>query len=285
MLPVKYNERKKFLAKDEDAYKIFESIVKARIPGMFTGSILLNYFLRLPNLPLYRYVGDIDFTTDISLHDSYVIKETIDKALFDNGYFHRTELFRTLNSGQEVRLTSLWVYDLQIDESEGLKFEKEPLCPIDVKPAGSDYAVQYELDTGYKFYGCSFAKTVADKIYSLSTKNVFARIKDFYDLYLYSLVPGWSTQIIAGILESDGRELQEFSVVQGRFRGMKSSYRYVPFYKQMHSFNTMHRKIIPFLQPFINGKYLQRDLYWDGAFWVPKSKYSGPLMKARENAF
>ena len=120
--------------------------------------------------------------------------------------------------------------------------------------------VTYTTSQG-DFVGCSIEQTLANKIYVLSTKKIFRRIKDFYDIYRIAKCLSFKINDIYDIQEKIGISFEDFDCLINRIEDVNNAYAKFSGINNKPEFSEIYDYITRiFIVPFQNNS---KDLLWD----------------------
>ena len=173
---------------------IINALYNANLPIVFKGMAINRIILKNNNAPFIRETEDIDGDWIGEQLPVEEIENQINKALssLDNIV---VKTYR--NYGEHISAG----FDI-------LQFNRK-IGSFDLSIRKNEFYKLYDID-GIKFYGQTLDKTIADKIFVLSTRKIFRRPKDLLDLYCLSSITTINKDVIINILNKSNRLLEEF---------------------------------------------------------------------------
>lgn len=223
--------------------QIMTSITRHNIPITFKGAMVLNNIL--DNSEYIRATQDIDGSTPVKQIDKIV--EDINSALKDDGLEYYFEIYRYPS---EIKSAGFYIY-----QNDG-----KPFSQMDLDNKECFTKVTYTTSQG-DFVGCSIEQTLANKIYVLSTKKIFRRIKDFYDVYRIAKCLSFKINDIYDIQEKIGIPFEDFDCLINRIKDVNNAYTKFSGINSKPEFSEIYDYITRiFIVPFQNNS---KDLLWD----------------------
>lgn len=143
---------------------------------------------------------------------------------------------------------------------------KGALFKMDVSIAQDPFCCTYMTVNGVQFVGTTLQKMFSDKLYTVSGKLIFRRVKDLYDLYLMSAVTGFSTVETYAIYKTFGRDLGRFTEFTTRVEELRYAYDKLKRIINKPSFDTVYQRVLLFIKPFISG--VRDSMLWNGNGWI-----------------
>ena len=195
-------------------YAVMKAIYSSGIPINFKGSMVLKACLLEAG-----YAEETRHTVDVDANWYPPIPPTeeqmvasLQKALQKGGIDLKVKMYRMYG---ERRSAGFELHDCATDE---VLFTMD----IDVNRSIPPTKI-YEVE-GIRFCGVTPVQMIADKLYVISTDNVFRRIKDLVDLYYISKVFEFDQSAIMGAMKDSGRNLGNFNGFLQRENDLKHSY-------------------------------------------------------------
>lgn len=223
--------------------RIMASIAKHNVPIVFKGAMVLNTILS--NQEYIRTTQDIDGSTKIKEVDKIV--ELINVALKEDNLNYYFEVYRYPTN---VKSIGFYIY-----HSDGKIFSQ---MDLDNKEYFAE--VTYSTNQG-NFVGVSIEQTLANKVYVLSTRKVFRRIKDLYDVYRIGKCLTFSINDIFLMQDKIGVPFENFENLLYRIDDVKNAYSKFIGIQNKPDFNEIYDFVVKkFIPPFINN---ERNLKWD----------------------
>lgn len=143
---------------------------------------------------------------------------------------------------------------------------RQVLFDIDINVTVNPFVCVYATPAGVRFNGASLKKMLADKLSTVSSRLVFRRCKDMYDLYLLSHLRGFKTLEIKEILTNQGVALEGFVEFQLRLAELLHAYEKLRGIEDKPSFDVVYNRVFTFVRPFISNT--ETALVWTGSEWA-----------------
>lgn len=181
-------------------FKVMKAVYDSRLPMSFKGSMVLKAALLEAG-----YRDNVRHTVDI---DGSWFSETPPKVEFIGA------LIQKAVDGANLPYKITATRDYGDGRSAGFKFESK-------QTGSSDFTMDMEINKPpretklYEINGCIFSGVVvssilADKILVISTRKVFRRMKDLYDIYYLSKVVALDKTKVMSVLVSENKTLGDF---------------------------------------------------------------------------
>lgn len=220
------------------------SIYNHDIPIVFKGAMVTNCILE--NTEYQRLTRDIDGSTTCNDIEEIVLK--INNALKEDGLNYYFKISRYPDDNVS---TGFMIYSL-LDNSE------YSFMDLDNKECFAE--VTYTTNQG-NFVGVSIEQTLANKVYVLSTRKVFRRIKDLYDVYRIGKCLTFNINDIFLMQDKIGVPFENFENLLYRVDDVKNAYSKFIGIQNKPDFNEIYDFVVKkFIPPFINN---ERNLKWD----------------------
>ena len=148
----------------------------------------------------------------------------------------------------------------------------ETLFTIDISIRPNPFGREYYTVTGVRFIGSSIEKIVADKVKTISSRLVFRRTKDIYDLYLLSALNVHELHAIAEVYHAQNVAIGEFTEFITDVSLVEHAYEQLAFISSKPTFETVYTRVSFFLQPFIDKSYTDVSATWssEACRWICK---------------
>lgn len=243
----------------EIMYNVIEAISILKYPIVFKGALVLNHLMETKGITeTQRGTKDIDADWvggRISMEELLsIIKDSIACIKIDN---------------LEVRL----VREATERRSSGFEvlLKNQNLFSFDISLVENEFITEYTTKNGVTFIGASKEKIFVDKISAISSRTLFRRAKDIYDLYLLSMLEGYYVREINYVLERSGRRLSEFSEFINDIDEIKNAYFKMRGIINPPEFNVMYGRVRDFCSPYITNGYTSGNGLWNvnAGLWIP----------------
>lgn len=214
---------------------IINALYNANLPIVFKGMAVNRIILKNNNAPFIRETEDIDGDWIGEQLPVEEIESQINKALsqLDN---ITVQTYR--NYGEHI---SAGFDILQFGEKIG---------SFDLSIRKNEFYQLYDID-GIKFYGQTLDKTLADKIFVLSTRKIFRRPKDLLDLYCLSSITTINKETILSILNKSNRTLEEFNPLYNQKNEIQHAYESIYWLENKPPFEEIYSCCINISKLFI----------------------------------
>lgn len=233
-------------------YTMMGTLARLGCPVVFKGAMVLNNIITGLDINTNRMTKDID----ADWVDSTVTNETLLNALATalstignpNLYITQTREFasgRSAGFSIKDRITGIEIFTMDIS----VKY--------------NNYYTTYYLPNGIQYTGQRPDKIYADKLYVLSTRKVYRRVKDMYDMYLLSHLTGYTLSGIRDILANTGKTLEDFEhflTDKIQPKGLEYAYNSMTHITNKPDFKDIHEIVKDFIVPFISGTNI--DATW-----------------------
>lgn len=233
-------------------YSVIEELAKIGVPAVFKGAMVLDYILINSGYSgTRRTTRDIDMDwVDGHMSDSDIKK--VIKCAVGNIGTGNMDVIQTRKSSSKRSAG----FDVKV--GGGLIFS------VDVGIRVNPFYCEYYTSNGVPFMGASIDKMLADKVSVLSTRIIFRRAKDLYDLYVMSSIGGYELGNVMGILDYNGRVLGEFNEFKSMKKELEHAYNMLGGIGNKPSFTAVYARVIDFCLPFIvGGECLKCNALWD----------------------
>jgi len=245
--------------KDEIALinSIIDILVLNKVPVVFKGASVLKSVIRDNSLDTDRITQDLDM-------------DWINPISNDDLNLKVTNILNKL-SVPNMSLERYRDNDPLLKRSAGYRLfsDSKELISFDISIRNNPYTSTYTTLSGTKFVGASREKMYADKLSVLSSKLVFRRTKDIYDLYVLSLLGDYTLPNIIEVLKYNERTLCEFEEFLRRKEDLEHAYNKLEGISNKPDFETVYSRILDFCLPFIiktaytcSGIWLPNDGLW-----------------------
>lgn len=240
-------------------YKVIESMSTLKYPIVFKGALVLNHLMETKGITeTQRGTKDIDADWvggRVSMEELLsIIKESIDCIEID---------------GLEVRL----IREATERRSSGFEvlLENQNLFSFDISLRKNQFTTEYITRNGVTFIGASKEKIFIDKISAISSRILYRRTKDIYDLYLLSMLEGYYIGEINYVLEHSGRRLSEFNEFINDIGEIKNAYFKMRGIINPPEFDIMYGRVRDFCSPYITKGYTSGNGLWNvkAGLWIP----------------
>lgn len=232
-------------------YRVIEIMAKMRLPVVFKGAMVLKHVMIVNGLTTtYRLTGDIDM-------DWVEYKITTEEL---------TNKIRTVVNGLGIEgLKVICRREADANRSAGfvVNYQGRKLFSFDISMKMNPFAIDYVTDTGVIFTGASIEKMYADKICVISSKLLFRRVKDIYDLYLLSYLQGYKIKRIVKICEYQKKDIQSFEEFTKRIQDLVHAYEKLDNIVNKPVFEVVYSRVRDFCLPFITGDYKYCNGSWN----------------------
>ncbi len=240
-----------FSAEEKLMYEVMKAIYDSGIFIDFKGSMVLKACLLEAG-----FSEEIRHTVDIDANwysDTPPTKEgmtaSLQNALDKSGIELKVNNYRMYDEGRSAgfelkdKLTDEILFTMDIDVNR-------PATPTQI----------YQI-AEFRFRGVSPTQMLADKISSVSSKNVFRRIKDLVDLYYLSQVFAFNSTEVMKALKNSGRTLGAFDEFLHSKEELRHSYDKFRFTGDVNkpSFDEVYKAVKSFIKDVL-PKEKHRDL-------------------------
>ena len=142
-----------------------------------------------------------------------------------------------------------------------------PVFTMDIKiDLKNLFYSSYFTADGVEFNGASLEKMYTDKAVAISTKTVFRRIKDVYDLYLLSHFSGFKLSRIAYIINQLDMKIGDYTEFLNDVdskHGLKYAYSKLQDIENKPDFDVIYGRVKLFVEPLISKYSGDNDYKWD----------------------
>ena len=217
---------------------------------VFKGAMVLNTLMtNVPNVTTARRTEDIDADWGA-------------QNFSDAQLLHELQLSLSLLRDSDLYIIK--TRDSSTKRSAGFAVRShssdETLFTLDISMKTNNYSTTYNLayNAGtVAFTGSHPCKIYVDKLTALSTRVVYRRVKDIYDLYLLSTMSTvFKTDELSSILASTGVELgdfHDFSNNAKKEKGIEYAYDKMVGISNKPTFDEMYARVKTFITPFIHS--------------------------------
>lgn len=224
------------------------------------GDTAFMSMLNESNLDVYmRSTHDIDLHVNSeSAWQSF--KRDIVQILNSNQYgvqYRVTKFKNRSTTSDSIALVALYngvEYNLKID--------------MNVSPFNT-ITLTYLKSTGMSAYDCD--TMIADKISAICSQKVYRRSKDLYDLYVLSQIRQYSLSSLVNHIKVKRPEFFTSGVnmlVLQNYASLEHAYSKYKGILNKPSFEVVFKVCSSFIYPFFNLGSINRNLYWNGEYWV-----------------
>lgn len=143
------------------------------------------------------------------------------------------------------------------------KGKEDVLFTMDIGVKNNNHHLVYKLPSGVSFIGSHPNKIYSDKLSAISTRKVYRRVKDIYDMYLLSHISGFHLNSIRTALRDAGRDLESFNEFINdpmKPKGLEYAYDRMKSIKNKPDYQEMYNRVSKFIEPFIIG--VKVDGHW-----------------------
>lgn len=133
----------------------------------------------------------------------------------------------------------------------------------------STITVTYLSSTGMNAYDCETMLT--DKISAICSQRVFRRSKDLYDMYVLSQLKRYTLSSLVNHLKCKRPDFFSQGVnmlVTQNYASLGHAYDKYRGILNKPSFYVVYKICSSFIYPFFNLSSVQRELVWNGEYWV-----------------
>lgn len=227
-------------------YQVMNELYKLDAPIVFKGAlvtkIVLSQFKNTSRIE--RKTKDIDGDWVGKEPDPKVLEQYITKAV------------KNIDSSLSVMQTR----DFSENCAAGfnvLNDRHEKVTSLDISIKKNPYKQLYDLD-GFRFYGATVDKILADKFYSLSTNHIVRRSKDLLDIYALSYCVSYHPKHIQEILNLGKRTMGDFSYFHTHKHDLEHAYDKLKVTDSTYkpSFSEVYSKVDSFTKPLQPEKSL-----------------------------
>lgn len=241
--------------------RLIEELARMNAPVVIKGCILLRMIMADTGISTRRGTKDLDIDwTDLNT-DMLQIQGTLNTAL------SRIEYGLIAVPHREFKQYQVAGFNIMYGE--------EKVCSCDVNVAACPYTSYYKTPNGVTFIGSSPQNIFADKLQGISTKAVYRRVKDVYDLYLLSHLKIFKVGQTRNILSDRGRELGDFRDFINGTDMMMHAWSKFKGVDNKPDFALLYTRASQFVYPFIllaqnSDKWssMWDNLFWNGYSWV-----------------
>ncbi len=229
---------------EELMYNLIERIAQLGHPIVFKGHMVLKHLIMSEsiNIGTYRGTRDIDMDWCDSLENKVAIENELDSLIqsynTDSLRLLKTRDFTETNSGGFT-----------------VAYNGNKLFSVDISLRLNPFVELYVTNNGVKFVGSSRYKMLADKIRAISTKVVYRRVKDIYDLYLLSHLKGLKYNSIQHIIEYEyeynKRGIGEFVQFTDNLKEITHAYNELKGIVNKPDFKLVYGVVRDFVYPFM----------------------------------
>lgn len=231
--------------------RLIEELAKLRTPVVIKGCMLLRMIMTNAGITSRRGTKDLDLDwADLDANMAF-IQATLNTALINIEYGLYAEPFREFQDGQSAGFKIMYNGSL--------------VCKCDVNIAECPFTSYYTTPTGVNFVGSSLDTILADKLDGISTRSVYRRFKDVYDLYLLSHLKVFNTVQVHNNIVMRGRKLGNFSDFLNGKDQLMHAYSKFKGAENKPDFNVVYMRAYTLAEPFILGA--KSKMLWDGYAW------------------
>lgn len=231
-------------------YEVIEIMAKMKLPVVFKGAMVLRHVMSVSGLvDTYRLTRDIDM-------------DWIDRGA---SIEELTSMIRAAVNELGIKGLSVICRRMPTEgKSAGfvVNYQGRKLFSFDISLRPNPFYVDYVTNKGVIFTGASIEKMYADKVNTISSKIVFRRIKDIYDLYLLSFLTGYTISNIVEIHQYQDKEIQKFDEFNNRVEDLKHAYGKLDYVANKPEFEIVYSRVRDFCLPFITCSYKKCNGIW-----------------------
>ncbi len=234
--------------------RVMEAIALSGYPIVFKGAMVLKTLTAQKGLNTSRLTEDID----ADWVGKPITNEDLERVIVD-------AVARSGLRGLRVEMTR----DFGERRSAGFNFyiqgRDKALFTMDIGVKGNNFHTSYVTVNGVTFRGSSPQKMYADKISAISTRSVFRRVKDVYDLFLLSYFDGFRVIDINRVLKESGRDLGGFEAFLTQShapKGVGYAYGKLEGIENKPPFDVVFNRVKRFCQPYMDGSYKHCNQLW-----------------------
>lgn len=232
-------------------YSVVEMMGIMGLPIVLKGALLLRHIM-LTNgvVDTTRMTRDIDMNWNVEQLNYDSIIKNIEKAISKTGLVgfevvQRREAMIGVTAGLDVKCNGKVLFSMDIN------ITNDPFYSMYVTPSGVVFA------------GASINKIYADKVSAISSKKVFRRSKDIYDLFLLSRLEGYGLMEINTICKYQGNNIGDFFEFLNNVSDINHAYNKLRGIINKPEFETLYGRVRDFCVPFIVGSYKNCNGYWN----------------------
>lgn len=232
--------------------RLIEELALMKVPIAFKGAMVLKTALVSFPIDTDRSTADLDGDWVGNIPSMNMLVNTVNTALKNINPTLSCKPYRKYGVGKSAGLSIF---------NNG-----KELFTMDISMKQNPYTSNYKTVNGVEFVGASLQKMLADKIQCASTNYIFRRSKDLYDLYLLSIVAGYTTYDVYNIWTSMNKVIGDFDGFINRVDELKHAYEKMKNIINKPQFETVYERVYTFLNPFILKTNI--NLTWNGNSWV-----------------
>jgi len=237
-------------------YRVIEEMARLKIPVVFKGALVLNQALKDRGMPYnFRQTKDIDLNWLAGEGRENDLIEIIEGIVYNLGLCDVTVVCDRKASKELDRSARIVV-----------KRGGTNLFSLDISLRENPFVVEYKTPNGVIFLGSSLDKIFADKVRAISSKAIFRRAKDLYDLYIMSMLDGYSIKATLEVYAFEDKSLGDFDSFISRLDDLKYAYDRLEEIINKPFFNDVYARVRDFCLPFITGDYIKCTRMVDGVW-------------------
>lgn len=234
--------------------RLLEEMQRTGVPVIYKGAVVIQHIVRHSGRSdLARATEDIDMEWVDGTPSVSAMRDRIDIAV------------KRVNPNWEASVTR----EPGERRSAGIAIRDgvgAEVASMDIKYGVVQHSFEYRSAVnGVRFYGVTPEYIMADKLSVVSSRTVFRRIKDFYDIYAISSVWNFKRSEVLGAMSERGREIGDFDALINRVGDLEHAYGKMRGIVNKRDFQTVYEAVVRFLRPFaINTN---TDMIWNGQEW------------------
>lgn len=233
--------------------RLIEELSNMRTPIIFKGAMVLKTAISGVPINTERMTRDIDGDWISEAPSMVRLTDIINKALSNVDGTLKAVAYRDYGNGKSAGFNIINSRDKKV-------------FSIDISVKQNPYYRTYTTGINHvEFYGATPEKMFADKMRAVSTRAVYRRAKDLYDLYLLSVLPRYSSIKIMEILQNN--KLGNFEDFKTGFANIEYAYNKLERITNKPNFKIVYARVYEFTRPFIEG-YCNQNLVWTGEQWT-----------------
>lgn len=226
-------------------YALMGAMSKMGYPVVFKGAMVLHALTLNTPINTFRMTEDIDADwvgLTITNEELYFkISNAVSSLGIPNLYVIQKKNFK-VGMSAEFHIMQKGVEDV--------------LFTMDIGVKNNNHHLVYKLPSGVSFLGSHPNKIFADKVSAISTRKVYRRVKDIYDMYLLSHISGYRIKYIHEALLDAGRELESFNEFLNdpmKPKGLEYAFERMRSVENKPNYQEMYARVLRFIAPFIES--------------------------------